>query len=93
MEKKDFTLRDIAISLYNSTEDELNETSSTQESYRKLRNNILKEFHDKLVEKLSYDEFEEAFNLVLQYGEFTGQEQYADGFTAGVRVCSVIGKA
>ena len=57
-----------------------NKDSYSAESYKKLINTVLKEINQKVEAKMTFEEREDVFGLVMEYGEFNGQMKFIEGF-------------
>ena len=88
MDKKNELLCKIALHLY----DEENKASDiydtcTREDLKRLSSEVLSDISSMVYSKLVYfQDAENLFTLVLEYGEFRSKEFFSAGFEAGIRV-------
>ena len=60
----------------------------TKEDLKRLSGEVLKDISSMVYGKIEqYQDAENLFTLILEYGEFRSKEFFAAGFEAGIRVC------
>ncbi|MBN7771832.1 hypothetical protein [Clostridium aminobutyricum] len=76
------TLSNIAHLIYHSDQLDI----PMQYDYEQLINNDLSELNKQLHSKLSYDDAENLFNMIIDYGENKGIKDFEEGMITGIRL-------
>lgn len=58
-----------------------------EQDYEVLIHNDLSELNKQLHTKLSYDDAENIFNLIIDYGEHCSEKCFEEGMISGIRLC------
>jgi len=77
------TIENIAYLIYHAEQLDL----PLEQDYEKLIHNDLSELNKQLHTKLSYDDAENIFNLIIDYGEHCSENSFKEGMISGIRLC------
>ncbi|MBE6034948.1 MAG: hypothetical protein E7222_09670 [Clostridiales bacterium] len=77
------TISNIAYSIYHSEQLDI----PKEQDYEALIHNNLSELNKQLHSKLSYDDAENLFNLIIDYGEHCSEKYFEEGMISGIRLC------
>ncbi|WP_027398368.1 hypothetical protein [Anaerovorax odorimutans] len=76
------TLSNIACAIYHSEQLDL----PIEQDYEKLIHTALSKLNKQLHAKLAYDDAENLFNLIIDYGEHCSKKHFEEGMISGIRL-------
>ncbi len=76
------TISNIAYLIYHSEQLDI----LKEQDYKVLIHNDLSELNKQLHAKLSYDDAENLFNLIIDYGEHCSENDFKEGMISGIRL-------
>ena len=76
------TIENISYLIYHSEQLDI----PKDQDYEVLIHNDLSELNKQLHDKLSYDDAENIFNLIIDYGEHCSEKYFEEGMISGIRL-------